>query len=132
MRDTLFLVFVFATAAIAQQQAVWKFDRLDKIGGHKTTIVGSPKVIQTPKGKAVQFGGAGDALFLDVHPLAGAKTFTWEVIFRPDGDGRPEQRFFHMHQNGTLPITGCCSKRASSKASGASTAMRNPMMARRR
>lgn len=97
MRGTLFLL---ACCVTAQEQFTWKFDRLDKIGGHKTTIVGSPKVIKTSKGKAIQFGGAGDALFLDVHPLAGAKTFTWEVIFRPDGDGRPEQRFFHMHQNG--------------------------------
>ncbi len=96
------VLFFIALCVSAQDRQIstWKFDRIDKIGGHKTTIVGKPHVIKTPKGKAVAFGGAGDALFVDVHPLAGAKTFTWEVIFRPDGDGRPEQRFFHMHQNG--------------------------------
>lgn len=93
------LLAVFLLVA-AQDQVTWKFDRIDKIGGYKTTVVGNPRVIKTPKGKAVAFYGLGDALFLDVHPLAGARTFTWEVIFRPDADGRPEQRFFHMHQNG--------------------------------
>src|SRR5262249_41249583 len=38
----------------------------------------------------------------DVHPLAGAETFTWEAIFRPDG-GAEEQRWFHLEEN---PATG--------------------------
>jgi hypothetical protein len=37
---------------------------------------------------------------VDVHPLAGADTFTWEAIFRPDG-GRPAQRWFHLQEAGT-------------------------------
>ena len=82
----------------------WTFARLDQIGGHPTTIFGHPRVIDTPRGKAVQFNGIDDALFLDVHPLAGAETFTWEVVFRPDSDGAPEQRFFHLQE--TDPKTG--------------------------
>ena len=39
-----------------------------------------------------------DGLQLDVHPLAGAETFTFEAIFRPDG-GNAEQRWFHLEQN---------------------------------
>jgi hypothetical protein len=77
----------------------WHFDRLEKIGGHAVTVEGHPRVIQTPRGKAIQFNGIDDALFLDVHPLAGAEQFTWEVIFRPDADGKPEQRFFHLQEN---------------------------------
>jgi hypothetical protein len=100
LRTLTFLLFAWQ-AAQAQQQLTWKFDRIDRVGGYKTTVVGSPRVIETSKGKAIAFNGTGDALFLDIHPLAGAKTFTWEVVFRPDGDGRPEQRFFHMHENGT-------------------------------
>ena len=80
----------------------WTFDRLENIGGHKTTILGQPKVINSPVGKAVEFDGVGDALFIDNHPLAGAKTFTWEAIFRPDG-GNAEQRWFHLEEN---PATG--------------------------
>ena len=79
---------------------VWKFDHIDKIGGHKTTVLGHPKVINTPIGKAIEFNGKDDAIFLDVHPLAGAATFTWEAIFRPDGGDR-EQRWFHLQEANT-------------------------------
>jgi hypothetical protein len=58
-------------------------------------------VIATPGGKAVEFGGVDDALFLNVHPLAGVDAFTWEVIFRPDVGGAAEQRFFHFQEKGT-------------------------------
>ena len=79
---------------------VWKFDSTTTIGGHAVTAEGHPHVISTPAGKAVEFGGVDDALFLKVHPLAGAETFTWEVIFRPDVGGAAEQRFFHFQQDG--------------------------------
>jgi hypothetical protein len=88
----------------AQMQQTWTFDRLDSLGGHPTKILGDPRVIETPKGKAVQFDGVDDAIFVNVHPLAGAGTFTWEVIFRPDSGGAPEQRFFHMQEKD--PKTG--------------------------
>jgi hypothetical protein len=52
----------------------------------------------------VEFNGVDDALFVDVHPLAGAETFTWEVLFRPDLGGAPEQRFFHLSEKD--PKTG--------------------------
>jgi hypothetical protein len=80
----------------------WTFDRLDQIGGHKTTALGAPRIVETPVGKAVEFDGVDDALLIDVHPLAGAKTFTWEAIFRPDG-GEVEQRWFHLNED---PATG--------------------------
>jgi hypothetical protein len=79
----------------------WKFDRLDQIGGHKTTVLGHPRVIETPSGKAVEFNGIDDALFLGVNPLAGVEAYTWEVIFRPDKDGAAEQRFFHFQEDGS-------------------------------
>jgi hypothetical protein len=93
------------TAALAlwcadRRSDVWKFDSITQIGGHAVTAEGHPRVIATPAGKAVEFGGVEDALFLNVHPLAGAETFTWEVIFRPDVGGAAEQRFFHFQQNG--------------------------------
>lgn len=76
----------------------WTFDRLDTISGHKTTIRGNPRVIDAPDGKAIEFDGKDDAIFVEVHPLAGAAAFTWEVIFRPDPGGAPEQRFFHLQE----------------------------------
>ncbi len=94
----LLCLTMIATLTFADE--TWRFDRLDKIGGHAVTVEGHPKVIDTPEGKAIAFNGVNDALFLEVHPLAGAEQFTWEVIFRPDIDGKPEQRFFHLQENG--------------------------------
>jgi putative heme-binding domain-containing protein len=85
------------------EAAVWTFDRLDNIGGHKTTVLGQPKIVDTPVGKAVEFDGVDDALIIDSHPLAGATAFTWEAIFRPDG-GEAQQRWFHLSEQD--PVTG--------------------------
>jgi hypothetical protein len=82
----------------------WRFDRLDQIAGHPTKILGHPLLVDTPIGKAVLFNGFDDALQVDVHPLAGAETFTWEVIFRPDSGGGPQQHFFHLQERD--PKTG--------------------------
>jgi hypothetical protein len=94
-------ILLLAIATAQPLTELWTFDRLDQLGGHPTTILGHPQVIDTPLGKAVQFNGVDDALFVGVHPLAGAKTFTWEVIFRPDPGGAAEQRFFHLQETGS-------------------------------
>jgi hypothetical protein len=90
-------------AADAPGQAVWAFDNLTSIGGQPTHVEGHPQIIATPAGKAMQFDGVGDALFIDKHPLAGAKTFTFEAIIRPDG-GAFAQRWFHLAE--IDPATG--------------------------
>lgn len=87
--------------AATPSQKVWKFDSVTAIAGNPATMLGHPKVIATPHGKAVQFNGVDDALFFKVHPLAGAESWTWEVIFRPETGGKPEQRFFHFQEEGT-------------------------------
>ncbi len=90
--------------AIGTEAEVWTFDRIDSIGGHPTTVLGHPHVIDSPLGKAVEFNGVDDALFIGEHPLAGVSAYTWEVIFRPDADGPPAQRFFHLQEQD--PTTG--------------------------
>ncbi len=113
IRVAVALLSVAATATIGSgsggarshqpaDAVVWTFDRLDNIGGHKTTVLGEPRVIDSPVGKAIEFDGVDDALFIDHHPLAEATTFTWEAIFRPDG-GQREQRWFHLNED---PATG--------------------------
>ena len=89
-----------ATLAVWPQtgQETWRIDNITSIGGHKTTVSGHPKVINDGGVKAVEFNGVDDALLVDNHPLAGAKAFTWEVIFKPYSKGGAEQRFFHMQQ----------------------------------
>ncbi|MCZ6677612.1 MAG: LamG domain-containing protein [Candidatus Poribacteria bacterium] len=84
-----------------EQPVTWDLDNLKEIGGHPVIIEGEPKVIETPNGKAIEFDGVDDAIFLDVHPLAGMTEFTVEVIFQPYVDGPPEQRFFHMQESDT-------------------------------
>ena len=96
------LSVVHALPAAAQE--VWRFDQTASLGGHPTKVLGAPKVIDTPMGKAVAFNGVDDALFVAVHPLAGAATWTWEMIFKPDADGKPEQRIFHLQS--IDPATG--------------------------
>jgi 6-phosphogluconolactonase len=88
-------VFFVKAATAAAHQITWTFDRLDTIGGVKTTVEGHPRIIASPVGKAVEFDGVGDALLIEEHPLAGAETFTFEAIFRPDG-GANQQRWFHL------------------------------------
>jgi hypothetical protein len=94
------LAAFYTVAAQPPSTEVWTFDRLDRIGGHDTTVGGGPRVIDTPIGKAIEFDGVDDALFVAVHPLAGARTFTWEAVFRPDG-GNTEQRWFHLQEDGS-------------------------------
>ena len=98
-RSAIFLLSL--TAAAAQDAVTWRFDDPASIGGHRTTVDGSPKRIDTPKGPAIEFDGAKDGIFIDSHPLAGAAKFTWEVVFRPDRGGQAEQRFFHLQENGS-------------------------------
>lgn len=85
----------------AQQDALtWRFDRLDRIGGHPTRVLGAPRVVDSALGSVVEFDGVDDALLVDVHPLAGAAQFTWEAVFRPDGGARA-QRWFHLQEDGS-------------------------------
>jgi Concanavalin A-like lectin/glucanases superfamily len=86
------------------KQVTWRFEDVTSLGGHATKVLGHPQVIETPMGKAIAFHGVDDALFVDVHPLAGAETWTWEMIFKPDADGGAEQRIFHLQS--IDPATG--------------------------
>ena len=85
-------------AAQTPDSIAWTFDSLEKIGGMRPALLGHPRVIDSTVGRAIEFNGKDDAIYLDTHPLAGAETFTWEVLFRPDGNGSREQRFFHLSE----------------------------------
>ena len=47
----------------------WRFDNLTEIGGHPVTVEGHPRLAN----RAIEFNGRDDALFFNVHPLAGAQ-----------------------------------------------------------
>lgn len=98
------LTAVAATPTWARPpQQVWKLNSLRKVGKHPVRIDGAPQLIKGHRGKAVQFDGQHDVLFVDQHPLADAKTFTAELIFRPDG-GAFEQRLLHLESDETPPV----------------------------
>ena len=84
-----------AIADVTSMTRIWCFDRLDQIGGLTPHLEGHPQINNGPLGKAAVFNGVDDAVFLDEHPLAGAKTFSIEVVFRPDG-GAFAQRWLHL------------------------------------
>lgn len=79
-----------------EKAVVWNLDNLESIGGHRVTVVGKPRVIETERGKAIEFDGRSDGVFVAANPLAGLKKFTVEVIFRPAAEGPKEQRFLHF------------------------------------
>jgi hypothetical protein len=83
------------------QPVVWKVDNLEAIGGHKVTVIGAPRVIETDAGKAVEFDGRDDGLIVAANPLAALKQFTAEVVFRPAAGGPKEQRFLQFQPDGT-------------------------------
>jgi Concanavalin A-like lectin/glucanases superfamily len=103
MKRTITLTLTLALIALvghAQQTKpiTWQVDTLKTIGKHPVTVIGGPTVIAVPGGKAVMFDGVDDGLLLNDNPIAGARAFTIEAIFRPDPGGSKEQRWFHLQE----------------------------------
>ena len=101
------LLLLFVPALMKAEEPIataghvhWVFSRLDEIGGQKTTVIGSPRLIDTAGSKWIEFDGQS-AIFVDVNPLAGLSKFTAEVVFRPAVGGEKEQRFVHMQEEGS-------------------------------
>src|SRR5262245_850415 len=95
--------FVGVSAALCQEfkpTIDWQLTHLNEIGGHKPTIVGTPRLVDSESGTAIEFDGQS-ALFLDTNPIAGLTQFTAEVIFQPTARGGKEQRFVHMQEDGS-------------------------------
>lgn len=86
-------------------QTVWRFGELDRIGA-PLTIEGAPRRVEGPAsagGNALLFDGVDDALFIGAHPLAGAATFAFEAVFRPDG-GAFAQRWLHLQSDEVVAL----------------------------
>lgn len=79
----------------ARPRLRWVFDHFPVVGGTRADMVGTPTVRQDEAFTTLQFDGTDDALILPCSPLQGLNRFTIEILFRPDPDGQPEQRFFH-------------------------------------
>jgi hypothetical protein len=92
------ILFIIFCSPIKEKNStiIWDVNNLDNISGNRATVLGSPKVLDTPIGRATQFDGMDDGLILNTNPLIGTEVFTVEIIFHPDSGGNAEQRFFHM------------------------------------
>jgi hypothetical protein len=109
MLELRVLLFVFVWLALAgggslarlrgEEPVVWRFERLDEVGGKKVALIGKPRIVEALSGKAIEFDGVADGLLVDMNPLAGIRQFTAEIIFRPDANGPKEQRFFHAQED---------------------------------
>jgi hypothetical protein len=67
-----------------------------KAGKEGLSKAGNPGLVDSPYGKAIQFNGIEDGLFLEHNPLKNLSTFTVEILFKPDLNGPQEQRFLHI------------------------------------
>lgn len=99
---TIGFLLLCAGSAVQQSMRVeWVLDNLSSIGGHAVSLIGTPRVVDTPLGKAVEFNGVTDGLLVDINPLQGLKQFTVEALFEPAADGAAEQRFLHISETGS-------------------------------
>src|ERR1700693_1070232 len=84
-------------AVNSQPSTVWTLDNTESISGHRPRLLGAPQITGAADGgPALQFNGRNDGLFLPVNPLRGFSKFTIEILFRPDANGLPAQRFVHI------------------------------------
>lgn len=75
---------------------VIKLDNLESIMDMMPTVLGQPAVVHEDGINGIRFNGVGDGLILPGNPLQGLDQFTVQVLFKPDFDGLPEQRFIHF------------------------------------
>lgn len=100
-KSTIFIVYVLLCGSCKQSEN--NTDQTDllvadllKEQPEGITVSGSPKLVTSPYGAAVQFDGVDDALLLEEMPLKSYESFTIEMLFRPDVDGPFEQRIVHI------------------------------------
>ena len=79
--------------------SAWQIDNLKEIGGSSPAITGQPRVIKDATGTAISFDGKGDGLLVNQNPIAGARAFTIEAVFRPEPGGDFEQRWLHVQDD---------------------------------
>jgi hypothetical protein len=83
----------------------WKLDNLEKVGGYKPVILGSPSIIREKSGAAIFFDGVKDGLIFPVNPIENRKAFTIEVLVKPDRDGPIAPRFLHIQDSAGKRLT---------------------------
>jgi hypothetical protein len=85
-----------SACAAGSKIEVWKLEKPDVVGGHKSEVLGAPKTMAQTGQRGLCFNGVDDGLILTVNPIQGQGLFSIEILFRPDSDGPAEQRFLHI------------------------------------
>jgi hypothetical protein len=101
-RLPLLAVAVLLPGVVAAAE-VWKFDNLDRIGGHPVVMLGEPRIVEEDGIKGMVFDGTKDGIFIPTIPITGATAFSVEILFYPAEGGVPaarsglvEERFLHV------------------------------------
>jgi len=80
---------------------VWTLDNVESIGGHRPRVLGAPRIASATTGGpaiAVQTARATVSSYRSIRS-EGFSKFTIEILFRPDADGPPAQRFMHIQDD---------------------------------
>ena len=74
------------------------FESLDSIGGYNLEVFGNPTLIETELGKAIEFDGTEDGIYIQGNPLLGANEFTIESIIKPYASypENADPRYLHL------------------------------------
>jgi hypothetical protein len=83
---------------LLEQNEVFLLDNLDSINGHEVQVFGNPQIIDTDLGKAMEFDGTEDGIYILTNPLDTVTKFTIETIIKPY-DVYPENnepRYLHI------------------------------------
>lgn len=94
----LLIVIVIISCNKEQEIVTWQLDSVNQIAGNPVLKTGSPEVINSRLGKAVEFNGKDEGLLIEHNPISGWENFTIEVDLKPYS-GYPEnieQRFLHL------------------------------------
>ena len=94
-----FAILSSFNALNAQVSETWLMNSLTQTGGHNISVLGTPELVTTEVGQAVDFSGAGERFLVTANPIGTSKEFTVEVIFKPES-GEPnitnQPRFIHI------------------------------------
>jgi len=93
----ILIILMSATSIMSQTKSGCEWIISDFVNNSSIDIklIGKPKLVESPWGKAVQFNGKSDGIFLEKLPVKDMEKMTIEVLFRPEKKGKKEQRFFH-------------------------------------
>src|SRR5262245_10275490 len=90
---------VAAQAAPPAAAVTWRLNNLTQFAADRAEAIGSPTVVSTEIGPAIQFNGVSDGLLIARNPLERLPQFTIEVLLSPDAAGPVEQRFLHVQEH---------------------------------